>query len=473
MALVACHATARPAHPALTVTPAVEKLNADIDALLASPSLGHGYWGVLVKSLRSDDTLYSVNAQRLMLPASNMKIVTLAAAAEKLGWDFTYETKLLASGSVAGGVLNGDLIAVGSGDPSIGELNGSASAMFNEWADRVKAANIRSVAGRIVGDDTAFNNGKIGLGFGWSWDDVPEDYSAPVSALQYDESAVRVTISPGPAAGDWAGIAISSPDSDLVIDSSVQTTAARSAGNVEAARLPGKTRLTLRGAVPLGSPPVSRLVSVGNPTQFFVNALRRALIERGINVSGPAIDIGGIAGARPDSRVVATHRSPPLSTLAIRFMKISQNLYGETFFQTVGGRDAVASTLAPWGVGDDALVARDGSGLSRYDFVTPEALVTILAHVDREPKLRAPFEDSLPIAGREGLSTRMRGTKAEGNARAKTGSMTGVRSLSGYVTTADGEPLVFSIIANNFETPPATINEATDAIVVRLAEFKR
>ncbi|HMB79552.1 MAG TPA: D-alanyl-D-alanine carboxypeptidase, partial [Vicinamibacterales bacterium] len=137
------------------------------------------------------------------------------------------------------------------------------------------------------------------------------------------------------------------------------------------------------------------------------------------------------------------------------------------------GRSAVRAILQRWGVPETALIQRDGSGLSRYDFVTPEALVTILTHVDRDPRLKGPFEASLPIAGQLGLSNRMKNTPAEGNARAKTGSMTGVRGLSGYVTSADGEPLVFSILANNFDTPPDVVNNASDAIVVRLATFKR
>src|SRR5207244_3170308 len=132
------------------------------------------------------------------------------------------------------------------------------------------------------------------------------------------------------------------------------------------------------------------------------------------------------------------------------------------------------TALQAWGVGPEALIQRDGSGLSRYDYVTPEALVTLLTHVDRQPSLKGPFEETLPIAGRDGsLSNRMKGTAAEGNARAKTGSMSNVRGLSGFVTTVDGEPLVFSILANNFETAAATITRVADAIVVRLAEFKR
>jgi D-alanyl-D-alanine carboxypeptidase/D-alanyl-D-alanine-endopeptidase (penicillin-binding protein 4) len=138
------------------------------------------------------------------------------------------------------------------------------------------------------------------------------------------------------------------------------------------------------------------------------------------------------------------------------------------------GAAAARTMLERWGVEPGALIQRDGSGLTRYDFVTPEALVTILTHVDKDPRLRDPFEASLPIAGRDGtLSNRMKGTAAEGNARAKTGSMTGVRGTSGYVTSADGEPLVFSIMANMYDSPASTITAAEDAIVVRLASFRR
>jgi len=154
-------------------------------------------------------------------------------------------------------------------------------------------------------------------------------------------------------------------------------------------------------------------------------------------------------------------------------MKVSQNQYAETLYRTIGGRDAVMKVVQPWGVAAPDLIQRDGSGLSRYDLVTPEALVAILTHVARDETLRGPFEASLPVAGSLGLTNRMKGTAAEGNAKAKTGSMTGVRSLSGYVTSANGDPLVFSIIANNFDAEPATINQATDAIVVRLAQLTR
>jgi D-alanyl-D-alanine carboxypeptidase/D-alanyl-D-alanine-endopeptidase (penicillin-binding protein 4) len=485
VATAACVHPARPASPAPpAASPALVTLRRDIDATLAQPMLARGYWGVLVKSLKTDETLYALNAGKLMLPASNMKIVTLAAAAEKLGWDYTYDTRVFAAGPVNDGVLDGDLVVVGSGDPSLVAANGMADRVFADWADRLKQRGIRAIAGRVIGDDNAFEEET--LGFGWMWDDLPDEYSAGVGALQYNESAVRVTVAPGPAAGDAAGISITPDGSGLTILSTVVTTAPGGTASISTHRLPGSMKLELRGSIPVGAAASALNVSIDNPTQFFVSALRTALIANGIDVRGPAVDVDDVRDAPAINRATAivSYQSPPLSTLAMRLMKISQNQYAETLLKTVGaapgvvpsvaaGRTAAQAIFERWGVKADALIQHDGSGLSRYDFVTPEALVAILTHIDRDPRLKEPFRTSLPIAGGEGLSSRMKGTPAEGNVRAKTGSMTGVRGLSGYVTAADGEPLVFSILANNFEIPAAVVNQTTDAIVVRLASFRR
>ncbi len=230
---------------------------------------------------------------------------------------------------------------------------------------------------------------------------------------------------------------------------------------------------------------MTRVVSVDNPTLFFVSALRQALIAGGIDVRGAAADIDDLPDppAGGGTQALVSYRSPPLSTLAIRLMKISQNLYAETFLTSLSatapasaaaGRAVAQTVLSSWGISEAGLIQRDGSGLSRYDFVSADTLVTILTRVYHEQRLRGPFEASLPIAGRDGTqSSRMKGTAAEGNARAKTGSMTGVRTMSGYVTTSDGEPLVFAILANNFETPPDVVTRAADEIVIRLAVFRR
>src|SRR5262245_5899399 len=331
----ACHPVAAGSRPPAATARSATTLQRSIDTILNDPALAHGYWGVLVKSLKSNDTLYELNARKLFIPASNMKVVTLAAAAERLGWDFTYETQLLAAGRIDSGRLDGDLVIVGSGDPSIVTAGGVADRLFDEWASKLSAAGIRTVSGRIIGDDNAFDDEE--LGFGWSWDDLPDDYAAGVSALQFNENAVRLTIAPGPWVDDSAAIAVSPPGSGLVVDGDVKTSAPDAPAAIVARRFPGSSRLALSGSIPLGSTPSTRVVSVDNPTIFFVNALRNALIARGIDVRGPAVDIDAIIDAPPRASAtpVASHRSPPLSQLSMRLMKNSQNLYAETFLKTL------------------------------------------------------------------------------------------------------------------------------------------
>src|SRR5262245_59265270 len=178
---LACHPKPRPATG--SVPPALIRLQHDIDSLLTAPALSHGFWGVLVKSLKTDETLFSLNADRLLMPASNLKIVTLAAAAERLGWSYRYETRVFASGPIEAGTLHGDLIVVGSGDPSIGGRDEALASVFDTWAGELKALGIRRIEGGVVGDDRAFDEERLGPG--WTWDDLGEGYSAGISALQF------------------------------------------------------------------------------------------------------------------------------------------------------------------------------------------------------------------------------------------------------------------------------------------------
>ncbi len=452
--------------------------------MLAAPALQHGFWGVLVRSLANDETLYSVNAGKLFMPASNMKIVTLAAAADRLGWDYRYDTRLFASAPVADGVLRGDLLVVGSGDPSIVDSADPSARVFDQWAERLAAGGLRRIDGRLVADGRAFQGERLGAG--WTWDDLAEGYAAGIGGLQYNENQVRATIAPGLAVGDAVIVSLEPAASGLLLHNELTTTPADTAASVEARRLPGSNDVELRGSVPMGSAPRVRALSVDNPALFFASVLRHTLIAHGIDVRGPAVDAGDLrdAPSRERATLLLQHRSPPLSELGIALMKISLNYDAETFLKTMGavegtptidrGREAVRPIVEGWGVEAGGLIMRDGSGLSRYNYVTPATLVAILTHVDRDRRLRDPFVATLPIAGRDGtLARRMAGTRAENNARAKTGSLSNARALSGFVNTADGEPLVFSILANNFDTAAPLIEQTADAIVVRLAEFSR
>jgi D-alanyl-D-alanine carboxypeptidase/D-alanyl-D-alanine-endopeptidase (penicillin-binding protein 4) len=172
--------------------------------------------------------------------------------------------------------------------------------------------------------------------------------------------------------------------------------------------------------------------------------------------------------------LILSYRSPPLSALAVTMMKQSQNLYAEAMMHAIGGPAEALSTLERWGISRDDILIADGSGLSRYNLVTAEVLVAILTHVGRDDRLRAPFAETLPVGGRDGtLAQRMKGSAAEGNVTAKTGSLSNARSLAGYLRTADGEPIVFAILANNFGVAPGIVEDAMDSMVTRLAEFRR
>ena len=481
----ACTPSTRPAvAPGTPPGGAALRLRHDLDATLDAPELARGAWSVVVRSLDRGETLYTRDANRLLLPASTMKIVTLAAAGERLGWDFRFETRLIALGALSGGTLHGDLFVVGSGDPTILDRDGSGERLFAEWAVALRAAGIFAIDGRIVGHDRAFR--ELGLGNGWAWDDLPYGYAARVSALQFNDNVAGVLVSPGTAPGAPATIAVDPPGTGLAVENGVVTGPADTAAALQIERLPGSPHLTVRGTVPLGGEPAARTVSVDDPTAFFAASLRRALVAHGLDVTGPALSVDDLdpSPAGTEAHAIATHRSAPLSEMAVRLMKQSQNLHAETLLLAMGlrsgaptaagGARAVRATLEAWGIASEAFAQVDGSGLSRYDAVTANALADVLAHVDGDAAARAVFDRALPIAGEDGtLEARFASTPAAGNARAKTGSMSGVRALAGYVTAADGERLVFALLGNNIDAPGAAVDQAIDACVVRLTRFER
>ncbi len=442
-------------------------------------------WGVQIQSLTTGEILYRLNATKLVMPASNMKIVTLAAAAERLGWDYTFETKLLAAGPVEHGVIKGDLVIVGSGDPTINGRSGDPTAVFEDWAARLHEAGITAVDGSIVADDRAFD--AESLGAGWSWDYLVYGYAAPVSALQYNENVAEIVVRAGSDVGRAAVVSVRPDGSGLEVNNHVLTVAAGGTATLEVRRLAGSDHVDVAGGVPLGGTESVRTVAVDNPARFFARAFKAVLVRNGVRVRGDGVAIRSLDTV-PDLSVATTvlsRRSEPLSEIAKVLMKVSQNLYAETLVKTLGlragagtteaGDKVVQDVIESWGVEPGSYVLVDGSGLSRYNYVTPETIVQILRHVYMDPRHRAPFIDALPTGGLEGgtLARRFRGTRAAGNVHAKTGSIANVRALSGFVQTTDGEPLVFSIIANNFTQPQGTIDATTDLAVERLANFTR
>jgi D-alanyl-D-alanine carboxypeptidase/D-alanyl-D-alanine-endopeptidase (penicillin-binding protein 4) len=268
------------------------------------------------------------------------------------------------------------------------------------------------------------------------------------------------------------------------LQANVMTTDDSTGVRLFASRRPFANDVDVGGAIWLGRDSLMRYVAPHDPTLYFVTILLETLEANGIEVTGAPGDRDSGNTECPTPTTIFVHESPTLGRILQPFFKDSQNQIGEMLLRYLGaaatdsgsittGRRVVGGMLTSWGIPDDAYVYYDGSGLSRYNYLAPEAIVRLLRVMARRPDFEV-FYDALPIAGVDGtIERRMRGSRAEDNARAKTGSISNARSLSGYVTTADGELLAFSIIANNFITPVRPVEYVQDLIVERLANFER
>ena len=471
------------------------ELRRHLAAIFDAPIMAHAQWSVVVRSLDSGEALYERNSRKLMMPASNMKIVTVAAASHVLGWDARFVTTLETAAHVRNGTLEGDLIVRGGGDPTLNRRNGRAAAVLDEWAAALRSAGISRIAGRVVGDDSSLAGEPLGAG--WMWDDLQFAYAAPVSALQFEENAAELTVSAGAAVGEPAMVHLT-PGSGLTVVNRVITTAPGGPAQIDCRRRVDRPVVEVTGTLPLplqaidgervDERPVVRRIGVANPALFAAQAVKDALIARGIAVTGDAAGLEDLpwpeAGSdRTARRVLARTESPPLREIAQVVNKESQNLYAETILRAAdvatggtgaGGESAVLNIVRGWRLDDGSLLMADGSGMSRYNYVSAALLVQVLTRMYRDPAHRDAFTATLAIAGRDGtLAGRLRRTRAEGNAAAKTGSLANVRALSGYVRTRDGEPLVFSIVANSFAVPGATVTWIIDLAVEVLANFSR
>ena len=463
-----------------------------MDSVLDVPAFARASWGVVVQSLDDGQILYRRNAERLFLPASNLKLVTAAGALVRLGADFRWRTPVFARGARRADTLVGDVVVVGRGDPALAvdaAAGAEALAPLRPWADSVRARGIAVVTGHLAGDASLFPD--PGLGPGWAWDDLDADYSAPVGPLQLDNDVAWIEATPGAAPGQPVAATLLPARAPLRLFSTAVTAPADS--NIDKltwSRAPFGDSVLLAGRLSAGRPAVRLPVSVPDPGRYFLVALRQALDEAGVTVRGdsaaaatPGPRAGPLA-ADTTTDTLFVWQSPPLGLVLPLLLKPSQNQIGETLLRTLAaqvkgtgsmdsGRAALREVMTGFGVPPDAYVLADGSGLSRYDEIAPAALAQLLAAMYRRPDFDA-FYAALPVAGVDGtLAARLKGTRAAGNAHAKTGSLSGVRTLSGYVRTADGEMLLFVLMANGFTVPQRVVETAQDRIVERLANFSR
>jgi D-alanyl-D-alanine carboxypeptidase/D-alanyl-D-alanine-endopeptidase (penicillin-binding protein 4) len=458
-------------------------LRANLDRIFSDGRLADAQLGIEVFSLDRAEILYRKNPQKLFIPASNNKILTAAASLILLGPDYRFKTHVMSDGPILDGVLKGNLIIIGFGDPSSSMRIQSKDPFrtFRDWAARLKQQGIRAIAGDMIGDGGSFE--EKGHGRGWAWDDLAEGFAAPVSALQFNENLIRIEITPGLKTGSLASIKTEPLTGYLNLNARVVTEAEDNPPRIDIERTRVSEAVDVSGVLPLKSPPLSRSVAVQFPIRYYLSALKHVLAEEGIDVS--SCGIKEVRGFRPPfTPLLWVHTSSPLSELLVPLMKMSLNLSCETLARVLGlefrgegtfakGKEVVEEALARMGLSKESYSYADASGLSRLNLVSADALIQIMKYMHRHQHF-LHFYNALSIAGVDGtLESRMIGTKAENNVHAKTGSFANVSALSGYVRTADREMLAFSILANNFLVSKDVVENVQDKALAALAGFSR
>ncbi|NLH72261.1 MAG: D-alanyl-D-alanine carboxypeptidase/D-alanyl-D-alanine-endopeptidase [Verrucomicrobia bacterium] len=500
----------------------VSELRQHLESLIDQPRFAHARWGVCIVSIDTGAALFSRDEHKLFIPASNVKLFTGALALDRFGGDFQIKTSLYAANLPdKEGVLKGDLIVYGRGDPSFAARwhNNDLDRAFKSFAEICARARISEIQGDIVADESFFVGPQ--LGSGWEWDDLQYYYGAEVSALSVNDNAVEVAVRPADVPGSPLNVTITPPVPFVAVENRGTTVGPGQPANILVTRPLMSDCIHIEGSLPANHTGYVERVSVHRPARWFGQCIRKALESSGVRVDGGVrvVDAAMRHSSKFDSdslHEVGFVLSPPMRELVKRMMKPSQNLHAHLLLLQVGAADtgqtkvadkqsppnatsiktdvtpptrssppiestetaglkALERFLEKAGIPIDEVHIIEGSGLSRHNLITPSAAVALLRYMDKH-SAAADFRDSLPIAGVDGtLRNRMRGTPAAGNARAKTGSLSRVDALSGYVTTAAGERLAFSLMINNYSpgSSDRTARAELDEIVALLAGLQQ
>jgi D-alanyl-D-alanine carboxypeptidase/D-alanyl-D-alanine-endopeptidase (penicillin-binding protein 4) len=491
--------------------PSSTRISRDIETILDDPDASHGFWGVYAVSLNSGRTLFARNADKLFTPASNAKLFTTAAVLGLIGPDYRFKTTVETMGTLDKyGRLDSDLVLVGRGDPNLSgrtlpysmhtERKAPPIQVLQQLADQLVQHGLKYVDGDIVADDSYFVWERYGEG--WSQDDLAREWGAPVSALTVNDNVIFVNIMPGDRPGERAFLNITPFPEYYKIDNRVITTPAGSQPRtVSINREPGSNQITFWGNIPQDDPGFGEALAIEDPADFAARLLRELLEQRGVTIYGRArthhtelastqtfsvtsLASGGGDTTRPPAPtalILASYQSQPIVEDLRVINKVSQNLHAELMLRLLGrekgtsgsiagGLEVLRSFLVNAGIKPDQFVFYDGSGLSREDLVTPQAIVQLLRYCSKQPWGKT-YADTLPLAGIDGsLAERFRNTPAARMVRAKTGSLTHVYSLAGYANTQSGDHIAFAILSNNNEEPTRKALDIIDRIVERMVE---
>jgi serine-type D-Ala-D-Ala carboxypeptidase/endopeptidase (penicillin-binding protein 4) len=445
-----------------------------IDAIIDRPELRRYRWGIVVQALGSSSQLYNRDGDRLFIPASNVKLITTAVALRHLGAATRLRTsvyRLPRNGNAS------NLLVVGRGDPSL------TTIQLQSIAQQLKLRGETQI-GQISFDDGYFRGEQINGD--WEWGDLSTDYAPAINGLMLGQNALSLTVSPQqvgmPLRYTWGDLSLS----NWQVDNQSLTATVNQENTVTAIATFGKPILRLTGRLAANSQPTKLDLPVLNPAESFIGAFRQNLNLVGINVASTRLVFGQSILNLPE---IAAIDSPPLGELINETNQKSNNVYAEVLLKSIGrtypqhftspedtstlGITLVKQRLTELGVNAQSYYLRDGSGLSRHNLVAPSAFTQLLAAMATKPEGQL-YRDSLPVAGFSGsLRNRLKGTIAQGIVSAKTGSLSGVVSLSGYINSPKYQPLVFSIILNQHDRSTSSMVKIIDEIVVLLARLKQ
>ena len=472
-----------------------------INALLDQSKFAPAQWGVRIITL-DNRVVYERNADKLFMPASNMKLYTTAATLDAFGPTRTFRTSVYSTN-------NGDVILYGRGDTNLsarfdlnseGKLNpidnylaADKISAIEKLADQIQARGVKSINGDVIGDDSYFATN--GLGAGWEWDDLMFYYGAPISALTVNDNVVTFTVRPAIKMGAPPMIQMQPQNSYVrIINNATTGTGKDGKTHIGANRNLNANEVEFFGNIPSGTKEFTVDISVHDPAAFAANLLKEALQRRGIKIKGTVkrmTALNRVTQPFDASKLneIAFVESQPMSVLLKVINKPSQNLHTEMMLRQIGeniglrelddygrpktsdsrGIEALRQFLIKAGVDVTPLSLRDGSGLARQNLISPRSTSQLLLYMSKHPHFSV-YRDSLPVAGDGTLNRRMKGTAAEGKVQAKTGSLSFVRALSGYVTTKKNQTLIFSFYGNNYTGAGGDVTGVFDQLCVLLAE---
>ncbi|RLL41819.1 D-alanyl-D-alanine carboxypeptidase/D-alanyl-D-alanine-endopeptidase [Oceanobacillus piezotolerans] len=450
-------------------------LDERMSRILKDERLNGSLMGISIRKADTGEEIYSHQGQINLHPASNMKILTAAAALEILGEDYQFKTEILTDGKIKGTTLQGNLFIKGMGDPTLLKKD------LDTFAMKLKQEGVEQIEGDVIGDDSWYDDIRLSQDLNWS--DEPSHTGAQVSALtlspneDYDAGTIIVDVFPGNSIGEKAQIH-TTPETDYVkIVNNVKMVDAKGEKDITIQRMHGTNSIVAEGTMPLDGTSERAWSSIWEPTGYVVDVFHQVLEENGIRIKGDKR-----VGITPDAaKMLAEKESMPLRELLIPFMKLSNNGHGEVLVKEMGrvihgegswehGISVIEKTIIQLGANPETIQIRDGSGMSHKNYIPASELTKILYEAQKRGWFPS-FEASLPVAGASErmvggtLRNRMAtGTGLE-QVKAKTGTLSGVLTLSGYATTKEGETLIFSILNNNYLTDQYEIAAIQDEII--------